>query len=147
MTNSRSWMRMGRPQDKLGLHRKVDHIYIVRQSFPITIEHTDWGKWNLCIHWRSYMVIFTAGNTWGMSLNECIFGYYYRLPAHTIGMVVDRGQDFPPSTQTKLDSYGSDMWLFRDHSDVGTTRAINSYKGDERRFSSGISPFCATFNY
>jgi hypothetical protein len=53
-------------------------------------------------------------------------------------MVVDRGQDFPPSTQTKLDSYGSDMWVFRDHPDVSTTRAINSYKGDERRFSSGI---------
>jgi hypothetical protein len=93
------------------------------------------------------MVIFTAANTCGMSLNECIFGYHYRLPAHRIGMVVDRGQDFPPSIQTKLDSYGSDMWLFRDHSDVGTTRAINSYKGDERRFSSGMSLFCASFYY
>ncbi|KIM91056.1 hypothetical protein PILCRDRAFT_765050 [Piloderma croceum F 1598] len=70
----------------------------------------NWRRWNLCINWSS-------------------------LPAHRIGMVVDRGQDFPPSIQTKLDSYGSDMWLFRDHSDVGTTRAINSYKGDERSFS------------
>jgi len=56
------------------------------------------------------------------------------LPAHRLGMIIDRGNDFPPSIQTKLDSYGSDMWLFRDRSDIGTTRAMNSYKGDHRSF-------------
>jgi len=63
------------------------------------------------------------------------------LPANRIGMVIDRGNDFPPSIQTKLDSYGSDMWLFRDHSDIGTTRAMNSYKGDHRRFRGNLYSF------
>ena len=31
--------------------------------------------------------------------------------------------------------YGQDMWLFRDHSDRGTTRALNSYKGEQRGYS------------
>lgn len=53
-------------------------------------------------------------------------------------MVIDRGNDFPRSIQTKLDSYGSDMWLFRDHSDIGTTRAMNIYKGDHRRLVGDI---------
>jgi len=50
-------------------------------------------------------------------------------------MIIDRGNDFPSSIQAKLDSYGSDMWLFRDNPDIGTTRAINTYKGENRRFS------------
>ncbi|KAH9951812.1 Ribokinase-like protein [Amylocystis lapponica] len=57
------------------------------------------------------------------------------LPAATVGMIIDRGHDFPDETQKKLDSYGKDMWLFRDHSDRGTTRALNSYKGDTRGFA------------
>lgn len=35
--------------------------------------------------------------------------------------------------------YGQDMWLFRDHTDRGTTRALNSYKGEQR----GYSVFCS----
>lgn len=72
-------------------------------------------------------------------------GRFNRLPSHKLGMVVDRGHDFPSSIQTKLDSYGSDMWLFRDHSDIGTTRAINTYKGDHRRFSPGRLSFLRSF--
>jgi hypothetical protein len=49
-------------------------------------------------------------------------------------MVIDRGNDFPRAIQTKLDCYGSDMWLYRDHPDMGTTRAINTYKGDHRGY-------------
>jgi hypothetical protein len=49
-------------------------------------------------------------------------------------MVVDRGTDFPPSFQEKLDSYGSDMWLFRDQVDRFTTRGLNTYRGDQREF-------------
>jgi hypothetical protein len=78
--------------------------------------------------------IFTAANNRGMSLNR----YNFRLPARRLGMVVDRGNDFPRSIQTQLDSYGSDMWLFRDHSNIGTTRAINSYQGDCRRFNGDL---------
>ncbi|KAI0728759.1 Ribokinase-like protein [Fomitopsis betulina] len=49
-------------------------------------------------------------------------------------MLVDRGTDFPEHIQKKLDVYGQDMWLFRDHTDCVTTRALNSYKGDQRGF-------------
>ncbi|KAH9844016.1 Ribokinase-like protein [Rhodofomes roseus] len=52
-------------------------------------------------------------------------------PAH-VGMIVDRGTDFPEQIQRKLDVYGSDMWLFRDHKDRATTRSLNSYRGEHR---------------
>ncbi|KAH7916744.1 Ribokinase-like protein [Hygrophoropsis aurantiaca] len=56
------------------------------------------------------------------------------LPADKLGMIIDRGQDFPSEIQSKLLSYGTDMWHFRDHSNRGTTRALNSYRGDHRGF-------------
>lgn len=55
------------------------------------------------------------------------------LPSNQIGMVVDRGTDFPSSIQEKLDGYGPEMWIFRDQ-DHGTTRALNSYRGEHRSF-------------
>ncbi|KAH7887944.1 Ribokinase-like protein [Phlebopus sp. FC_14] len=54
------------------------------------------------------------------------------LPPHKVGMIVDRGNDFPQDIQDKLLSYGSEIWHFRDHHDRGTTRALNSYRGDFR---------------
>jgi hypothetical protein len=51
-----------------------------------------------------------------------------------IGMIVDRGHDFPSHIQAKLDSYGSDMWLFRDDPTRVTTKALNHYRGDHRGF-------------
>ncbi|KZP24669.1 Ribokinase-like protein [Athelia psychrophila] len=56
------------------------------------------------------------------------------LSPHEIGMVVDRGHDWSNDVQKSFDAYGSDMWMFRDHPDLGTCRAINSYKGDNRSF-------------
>ncbi|KAJ3485052.1 hypothetical protein NLI96_g5240 [Meripilus lineatus] len=56
------------------------------------------------------------------------------LSPNQLGMIVDRGNDFPPDIQEKLDSYGQDMWLYRDHESRGTTRARNIYKGEERGF-------------
>ncbi|KAF9221896.1 Ribokinase-like protein [Gyrodon lividus] len=56
------------------------------------------------------------------------------LPASEVGMIIDRGHDFPQHLQEKLLSYGSDLWHFRDHSDHKTTRALNSYRGDHRNF-------------
>ncbi|KAI6047130.1 Ribokinase-like protein [Pisolithus marmoratus] len=56
------------------------------------------------------------------------------LPPHRIGMIVDRGNDFSKDIQDKLLSYGANMWHFRNHDDRGTTRALNSYRGDSRGF-------------
>ncbi|KAL5488120.1 hypothetical protein ACEPAI_6228 [Sanghuangporus weigelae] len=52
-----------------------------------------------------------------------------------IGMIVDRGMDFPQDIQQSLDAFGKEMWLYRDNPDRMTTRAINSYRGDNRGFN------------
>jgi len=56
------------------------------------------------------------------------------LPADRLGMIVDRGHDFPADIYATLMNYGEQMWLFRDHDDSLTTRALNSYRGEQRRF-------------
>ncbi|KAJ3555146.1 hypothetical protein NM688_g2740 [Phlebia brevispora] len=56
------------------------------------------------------------------------------LPPHEVGMIVDRGHDFPSNIQSRLDSYGEGMWLYRDDASRGTTRALNEYRGDLRGF-------------
>ncbi|KAF9263629.1 Ribokinase-like protein [Marasmius fiardii PR-910] len=63
--------------------------------------------------------------------SPCSFGL--RLPPDKLGMIVDRGPDFPPSMQKTLEAYGN-MWLFRDRADTGTTKALNSYRGEHRSF-------------
>ncbi|KAF7301436.1 PfkB domain-containing protein [Mycena indigotica] len=55
------------------------------------------------------------------------------LPPTRVGMIIDRGTDFPQSIQATLDEFGSDMWHYRDHPGK-TTRALNSYRGDFRDF-------------
>ncbi|KAJ6516082.1 Ribokinase-like protein [Mycena sanguinolenta] len=55
------------------------------------------------------------------------------LPASQIGMIIDRGSDFPPSMESKLAEFGKEMWLYRDQPS-GTTRAVNTYRGDHRSF-------------
>ncbi|EIW61851.1 Ribokinase-like protein [Trametes versicolor FP-101664 SS1] len=56
------------------------------------------------------------------------------LPPSKLGMIIDRGNDFPSHIQGVLDAFGSDMWLFRDNPDRGTARARNSYQGESRGF-------------
>ncbi|OSX60360.1 hypothetical protein POSPLADRAFT_1147632 [Postia placenta MAD-698-R-SB12] len=56
------------------------------------------------------------------------------LPAEKVGMIIDRGHDFPEDIQKKLDTYGTDTWLYRDDQQRVTTRALNSYRGDYRGF-------------
>lgn len=58
--------------------------------------------------------------------------YSNRLPPSETGMIIDRGVDFPPEMEAALRAYGEDMWLFRDQSPAGTTRALNRYQGDHR---------------
>ncbi|KAF8917788.1 Ribokinase-like protein [Mucidula mucida] len=56
------------------------------------------------------------------------------LEPDEVGMVVDRGHDWPSYVQKDLERYGSDIWMFRDQPDAKTTRALNSYMGDHRSF-------------
>ena len=55
-----------------------------------------------------------------------------RLPPSQVGMIVDRGHDFPISIERNLLEYGREMWMFRDQPNHSTTRANNSYRGEHR---------------
>lgn len=57
-----------------------------------------------------------------------------RLPPEKIGMVVDKGYDFPDEIREKLLDYGEAMWMFRDQPQTLTTRALNLYYGDHREY-------------
>ncbi|KAF8204950.1 Ribokinase-like protein [Pholiota molesta] len=56
------------------------------------------------------------------------------LSSTEIGMIVDRGNDFPEEIAQSLLNYGEEMWLFRDNPHRRTTRALNSYRGEFRGF-------------
>ncbi|KAJ3856946.1 Ribokinase-like protein [Lentinula lateritia] len=56
------------------------------------------------------------------------------LPPEQVGMIVDKGYDFPSEIENKLKAYGDQMWLFRPQNQARTTRAMNIYKGDHRGF-------------
>ncbi|KAJ7368102.1 Ribokinase-like protein [Mycena albidolilacea] len=55
------------------------------------------------------------------------------LSASQVGMIIDRGSDFPPAMENKLAGFGQEMWFYRTQLS-GTTRAINTYRGDHRSF-------------
>ncbi|KAJ7047556.1 Ribokinase-like protein [Mycena alexandri] len=55
------------------------------------------------------------------------------LPPSQLGMIIDRGSDFPPSMESKLAEFGPEMWTYRNQPG-GTTRALNTYRGDHRSF-------------
>ncbi|TDL29323.1 Ribokinase-like protein [Rickenella mellea] len=56
------------------------------------------------------------------------------LPPDMIGMIIDRGNDFSQTFQESLESFGDEMWCFRDQPQRLTTRAVNIYRGDHRGF-------------
>ncbi|KAK4705250.1 hypothetical protein P7C70_g957, partial [Phenoliferia sp. Uapishka_3] len=62
-----------------------------------------------------------------------IVGARMWLAANEVGIVVDRGNDFPREIQQELDAMGPEMWHFRDQ-DRPTTRALNLYTGEHRDF-------------
>ena len=65
-------------------------------------------------------------------LNDVLFNDI-RLPPSQIGMIVDKGPDFPAPIEASLMKYGQEMWTFRKQPDHATTRVLNSYKGENRR--------------
>lgn len=93
------------------------------------LDFTDWRRRNLCSDRGTYMVLY-ACKLCDTGLKETTI--WYRLSPNKIGMIVDTGHDFPKDIEEKLRSYGSEMWLFRDQPSRGTTRSLNSYRGDHR---------------
>ncbi|KAM0791334.1 hypothetical protein ACM66B_005804 [Microbotryomycetes sp. NB124-2] len=62
-----------------------------------------------------------------------ILGSRVWLDAKSIGILVDRGNDWPSEIERDLDVYGRDMWVYRDKTGP-TTRALNLYTGEHRDF-------------
>jgi len=54
------------------------------------------------------------------------------LPASQVGMIIDKGVDFPQEIDAVLKTYEESMWFFRQEPGVTTTRALNTYSGDHR---------------
>ncbi|GAA5936785.1 hypothetical protein JCM1841_006457 [Sporobolomyces salmonicolor] len=55
------------------------------------------------------------------------------LPAERVGILVDRGNDWPKEVEQRLNAYGP-MWIYREKPDEPTTRALNLYTGEHRDF-------------
>ncbi|OJA15306.1 hypothetical protein AZE42_00950 [Rhizopogon vesiculosus] len=75
-----------------------------------------------------------TGQTIGGGGTYATIGARIWLPPDTLGMIIDRGNDFPQEIEQKLLTYGPDVWHFRDHPDRCTTRSRNSYRGEYRGF-------------
>ncbi|BGP16580.1 hypothetical protein JCM10213v2_004582 [Rhodosporidiobolus nylandii] len=56
------------------------------------------------------------------------------LPPTRVGILVDRGSDWPQEMGEALKQYGEEMWIYREKPGEKTTRAINSYMGEQRGF-------------
>jgi len=69
-----------------------------------------------------------------------LFFDHCRLPASEVGMIIDKGVDFPQEIDAALRTYGESMWLFRERPDAVTTRALNTYTGDHREYVPAFSP-------
>ncbi|KAF8633672.1 hypothetical protein AX15_001283 [Amanita polypyramis BW_CC] len=92
------------------------------------LSFLDWWRGYICGNRRSYMVHYNTNN------GDLIVLIASRLTPDNLGMVVDRGRDFPPNIHSALMQYGEQMWLFRTRDDTLTTRALNSYYGERRGF-------------
>ncbi|KAG0705445.1 Ribokinase-like protein [Suillus ampliporus] len=75
-----------------------------------------------------------TGETIGGGGTYATIGARIWLPPDTLGMIVDRGNDFPQEIHNRLLTYGSDLWHFRDDLNRVTTRSMNSYRGEYRGF-------------
>ncbi|BGP40466.1 hypothetical protein JCM10449v2_004428 [Rhodotorula kratochvilovae] len=63
-----------------------------------------------------------------------ILGARVWLPPTRLGIVVDRGSDWPDKVEEELRAYGEEMWEFREKPGEPTTRALNLYTGEHRDF-------------
>lgn len=63
-----------------------------------------------------------------------IIGARIFLPPSRLAMIVDYTPDTLPATmKAQLESYGADMWAWRErHDGCETTRAVNRYSGQVR---------------
>ena len=84
------------------------------------------------VHMQQLVLVYGSGLINSNAMELTISFVLYRLPAHQLGMIIDRGHDFPEDVYAALMKYGQQIWVFRDRDDGLTTRALNSYRGERR---------------
>lgn len=80
---------------------------------------------------------FLAPVGWHARVRFVLIRIVYRLPASEVGMIIDKGVDFPQEIDATLRTYGESMWFFRGQPNAATTRALNTYIGDHREYVPG----------
>ncbi|ORX40076.1 Ribokinase-like protein [Kockovaella imperatae] len=70
------------------------------------------------------------------------------LPADMLGMILDyESSSFPDHMASQLQTYGEEMWLFRERQDnMATTKAVNKYYKETRLFEYLNTPILNTPN-
>ncbi|SRR6266478_4588861 len=127
-----------------GVHTRSSSLIrlICRSTTP------DWRRRHLCFHRRPRVVRYIVPCSpliWGSPRRiTCLRTsrtFYFnliriasRLPASEIGMIIDKGVDFPQEIDATLRTYGESMWFFREQPGATTTRALNTYTGDHREY-------------
>ena len=106
-------------------------------SFFFLFADRRWG--HLCYDRRPRVVRINCSSlacvSFLKSKNFFFFGLVHcRLPANQVGMIIDKGADFPRDMDATLRTYGESMWFFREQPDAATTRALNTYTGDHREY-------------
>jgi sugar/nucleoside kinase (ribokinase family) len=70
--------------------------------------------------------VIGGGGTYAM-LGARIF-----LPPARVGILVDRGSDWQKKVEEELETYGREMWHYREKPEELTTTALNLYTGEHR---------------
>lgn len=127
----------------LSLTLRLDSLSACRLS-PISLRRmvVDVASLGLFIldtfEWRTVTADGTATTTKrdegivGGGGTYAIMGSRTWLPPNRVGILVDRGYDWPKDLDEELAAYGSEMWVFREQPDHPTTRALNLYTGEHR---------------
>ncbi|KAJ3556052.1 hypothetical protein NP233_g12066 [Leucocoprinus birnbaumii] len=63
-----------------------------------------------------------------------VIGARMWLAPDNVGMIVDKGYDFPTEIQEEMLRYGEAMWAFREQPHHRTTRILNSFYGERTEF-------------
>src|SRR6266850_1836546 len=140
-------LRGSRPVAIYPLRKRVpppDLHAFARLSY--SFSNSDWGRRYLYQHRRPHLVrrdVSPVGRTARDTNGDAAFVFrvcfsYWscssRLPASEVGMIVDKGGDFPQEIDAALRKYGESMWFFREQEGQTTTRALNSYIDDHRKW-------------
>ena len=124
--NSLFWMNRVVLPVVLFLLRKVNCI-----EFVLCLYHLFHDRSGVGPILRSELV---SGSSYSFFISKAVINQAVWLPSHQLGMIVDRGPDFPLEIERTLLEYGSEMWVFRYQPDHRTTRALNSFRGEHRRW-------------